>query len=235
MTPSRTALPAGRLPTYHRPVGPTLPVEKISFTVDHLILEGMLHLPAVSPPFPGVVVCHPHPLYGGNMHNLVVAEMCRCLNDKGIASLRFNFRGAGASQGTHTGGEQEPEDVRGALSFLESVKGVDAVSLGLAGYSFGAYAALNAGAADARARAMCGIAPPIALLDMGFLKNSAKSKLFIFGSRDEITPLEPFLALFSQLPGDNRYEIIQGADHFLFGCEERVAEIAASFFADKLL
>lgn len=168
------------------------------------------------------------------MHNLVVVEICRCLNQKGTAALRFNFRGTGASQGVHADGIHEPEDVKGALSYLESLGGVDGGRLGVAGYSFGAYVALAAGAVDGQAKAICGIAPPIAYIEMSFLKNCSKPKLFVFGSRDEITPLEPFLDLFRQLPGDNRYEVIQGADHFLFGYEERVAEIVADYFAERL-
>ncbi|MDP2660415.1 MAG: prolyl oligopeptidase family serine peptidase [Dehalococcoidia bacterium] len=209
-------------------------IDAVSFTVDHLRLEGMLHLPPVTPPVPAVVVCHPHPMYGGSMHNLVVAEVCRCLNEQGIAALRFNFRGTGGSQGTHTDGMQEPDDVKGALSYLEAQEVVDFGRLGVAGYSFGAYVALVAGVADGRAKALCGIAPPVSYLDMSFLKNSAKPKLFIVGSRDEITPLEPFLALLRQLPGENSHEVLDGTDHFLAGYEERVAERVASFFKEWL-
>lgn len=211
-----------------------MPVEQVTFPADHLLLEGLLHLPAANPPFPAVAVCHPHPLYGGNMQNLVVGHICRCLNEKGIGALRFNFRGTGASQGVHADGIHEPEDVKGALSYLESLESVDGGRLGVAGYSFGAYVGLAAGAADPRVRALCGIAPPMTYIDMSFLINCAKPKIFIFGSRDEITPLEPFLDLFRQLPGENHYEVIEGADHFLFGYEERVAGLVADYFAQGL-
>ena len=168
------------------------------------------------------------------MHNLVVAQICRCLNENGIAALRFNFRGTGASQGAHGEGILEREDVKGALSYLESLQTVDTAHMGVAGYSFGAFVALAAGAEDSRAKAMCGVAPPMAHADISFLKASTKPKFFIFGSRDEITPLEPFLALYAELKGDNRYEVVQGADHFLFGYEELVAETVAEYFAGKL-
>lgn len=211
-------------------------VEQVTFrSSDNLSLEGFLHLPPERGGLPGVVVCHPHPLYGGNMHNLVVAEICRCLNDQDIAALRFNFRGTGASEGRHTDGVHEPDDVMGALSYLESLERVDGGRLGVVGYSFGAFAGTKGGAADPRARAICGIAPPILLVDMSFLKASSKPKLFIFGSRDEITPLGPFMELFSELPGENRYEVLEGADHFLFGYEERAAELVAGFFAERLV
>lgn len=168
------------------------------------------------------------------MQNLVVAEICRCLNEKGMAALRFNFRGTGASQGRHGEGVSEREDVVGALSYLASIQGVDPNRVGLAGYSFGAYVALAAGAVDPRAKALCGLAPPVAHMDLSFLAGSAKPKFFIFGSRDDITPLDPFLGLYEHLPGDKSYELVQGADHFLFGYEERVAEAVASYFAQVL-
>lgn len=213
-------------------------VKGVTFSADHLTLEGVLHLPETGAPSPGVAVCHPHPLYGGNMHNLVVAEVCRCLGERGIAALRFNFRGTGASpsvgrasQGSHDEGSAERADVEGALSYLESLEAVDPHRLGVAGYSFGAFVTLAAGASDRRAKALCGIAPPLALADLSFLKGSAKPKLFILGSRDDITPLEAFLALYRQLPGDNRYQVLQGADHFLSGYEEEVAQAVAAYFA----
>lgn len=181
-----------------------------------------------------MVVCHPHPLYGGNMYNLVVAEICRCLNERGIAALRFNFRGTGASQGSHGQGVHEREDVAGALSYLESLEDIDPDRLGAAGYSFGAFVAMAAAASDVRAKALCGIAPPVAVTDLSFLKDSTKPKFFVFGSRDEITPLEPFLALFNQMPGEKCYDVIDGADHFLFGFEERAAEAVAGYFATAL-
>lgn len=156
------------------------------------------------------------------------------LGGKGIAALRFNFRGTGASQGSHGGGIQEQEDVKGALSYLTSLEGMDPDRLGVAGYSFGAFVALAAGASDQRAKALCGIAPPVAFVDLSFLKDSAKSKLFAMGSQDEICPLEPLLALFPHLQGDNRYQVVEGVDHYLSGYEERIAEMVAAYFAEVL-
>ncbi|MDP2727725.1 MAG: alpha/beta hydrolase, partial [Dehalococcoidia bacterium] len=198
-------------------------ISPVTFAADHLLLEGVLHLPEASTAVPAVVVCHPHPLYGGNMYNLVVTEICRCLVEREIAALRFNFRGTGASQGSYGEGVQEQADVRGALSYLASLEQVDPNRLGVAGYSFGAFVALAAGVTDQRAKALCGIAPPVTYVDLSFLKDSATPKFFIFGSRDEITPLDPFLDLYRQLQGENRYEVVQGTDHFLFGYEDGVA------------
>ena len=106
-------------------------------------LEGCLHLPEDGRPIAGVVVCHPHPLMGGDMHNNVVMGLCRELVGCGMAILRFNFRGVGASAGTHDQGRGEMEDAREALRYLVSLAEIDDRSIGLAGYSFGAGVAME--------------------------------------------------------------------------------------------
>ena len=88
-------------------------------------------------PLPGVVVCHPHPLGGGNMNNNLVASVYLALIESGFVALRFNFRGVGNSEGSHAQGEKEPEDAEAALDLLKGRADVDADRLGMAGYSFG--------------------------------------------------------------------------------------------------
>ncbi|HWP99559.1 MAG TPA: CocE/NonD family hydrolase [Vicinamibacterales bacterium] len=123
-----------------------------------LELEGRLHLPDGAGPFAGVVVCHPHPQYGGDMRNNVVMTVCAALTAGGFAALRFNFRGVGRSGGAFDGGRGEGLDAAAAVSHLAALPTIDATRMGLAGYSFGALAALAA--ADARLRALALIAPP---------------------------------------------------------------------------
>lgn len=202
-------------------------MERVAFPVAGLSLEGVFHRPAVEPPYPCVAVCHPHPLYGGDMDNSVVVALSRRLAEAGIGALRFNFRGTGASEGAYGGGIEEREDVRAALDFLEGLPEVDAERLGLAGYSFGALVALTT--ADPRSRGVAAVSPPFSML--GPHEDSlATPALLVFGEEDQIAPasaLPPVGALF-----DGNYEVsrIAGADHFWWGKEREAADAVATFF-----
>ncbi|HJX69980.1 MAG TPA: hypothetical protein VJ441_02685, partial [Dehalococcoidia bacterium] len=99
-------------------------------------------MPQGEPPFPAVAVCHPHPLYGGDMHNNIVLAICSALAEASIAAFRFNFRGVGRSQGAFAEGVGAQEDVKAALAFLTPSSKVDSQRVGLAGYSFGTRVAL---------------------------------------------------------------------------------------------
>ena len=107
--------------------------EKISFLSDGYEIEGLLEKSSLQK---GVVITHPHPLYGGDMHNNVVVAMARVYRQKGYTTLRFNFRGVGNSQGSYGDGVGEQEDVRAAISYLA---GLSTLKIDLAGYSFGAW------------------------------------------------------------------------------------------------
>ena len=111
---------------------------EVRFPSGELLLEGVLGLPEGDGPFPAVVVCHPHPLYGGSMDNNVVNSICEALTRASLVSFKFNFRGVGGSQGTHSGGAGEQEDVAAAISFVSDQAEVDPGRIGLAGYSAGA-------------------------------------------------------------------------------------------------
>src|SRR5581483_12420564 len=117
--------------------------ERATFPVGGITLEGLLSIPATSPQM-GVVVCHPHPLYGGEMHNNVVSALIDAFQHAGFATLRFNFRGVGRSGGSHGQGVTEVEDVKAAVSYLLSRQPVQTVVV--AGYSFGSMVGLQAGA-----------------------------------------------------------------------------------------
>ena len=132
----------------------------IFFQSGDLTMEGTLHLPSESGRFPGVVLCHPHPRYGGDMYNVIVASLARSLCDAGIAALRFNFRGVDMSEGSFDGGIGEIQDAEEALSYLSLCENVDASRVGIAGYSFGAAVALGASTRSNLARAVASIACP---------------------------------------------------------------------------
>ncbi len=132
---------------------------QVRFSASGIVLEGIFERPKAEAPFPAVVVCHPHPLYGGDMYNNVVSVICQALAQESIATLRFNFRGVGRSEGEHEEGVGEQTDVSAALDFLQSAEGVDKGRLGLAGYSFGTKVAMPVALRDERVRAVALVSP----------------------------------------------------------------------------
>jgi len=178
-----------------------------------LNIEG--YLGSVAGARAGLVVCHPHPLHGGDMENPVVTRAAEVAREAGLATLRFNFRGVGASEGHHDNGEGEQDDVRAALVTLRAnlPRGGQ---LGLTGYSFGAWVAARAAAREAGLSALCLIAPPLAMFDFGGLTPSSLDLLLVAGTRDQYCPAAEFQRLASRLPA-GRAVSIDGADHFFFG------------------
>ena len=170
------------------------------------------------------VVCHPHPLFGGTLHNKVVFHTMKALNSFGFPVLRFNFRGTGLSQGEHDHGEGEVEDVRAALDWLDAEFHLPLV---FAGFSFGAAVGLRAACADARVRAVIGVGTPVApvaadteeprVYSFDFLGDCAKPKLFVSGARDQFGPQARLEALVASVPEPKKLVIIEGADHFFEG------------------
>jgi alpha/beta superfamily hydrolase len=205
----------------------------ISFPSGGLTLEGVWHLPEASGPFPAVVVCHPHPLYGGNMSANVVFYICQALAGAGMAALRFNFRGVGKSQGEFGGGISEQEDVRAALDLVLATENIDKSKIGLAGYSFGGGVAAALAVGDERVKLLALVSP--ALPDGGEqLKGYKKPKFIIVGENDDVIGQQELRALFQEIPQPRQFEIIRGADHFWGGYEEIVAEKVTRFFAKGL-
>jgi len=170
------------------------------------------------------VVCHPHPSFGGTLHNKVVFHTMKALNGFGFPVLRFNFRGTGLSQGEHDHGEGEVDDVRAALDWLDSEFHLPLV---FAGFSFGAAVGLRAACSDARVHALIGLGMPVAPLaaEIGespvytfdFLADCAKPKLFISGARDQFGPRTKLEALVASVPEPKKLIVIEGADHFFGG------------------
>jgi len=208
--------------------------QSIRFPSGTLQLEGALHLPLGRKRSPAVVVCHPHPLYGGDMSNNVVMAVCEAIVNRGIAVLRFNFRGVGASDGRYGNGVGEQKDVRAAVSFLASIENMEEGRLGVVGYSFGAYVGLAAGCADDRVRAVCAISLPVLMSDSSSIRDCAKPKLFISGSNDDFTS-PAMIGSFVSLLSEPKRLIIAKADHFWLGVEKWAADPAAEFFAESLL
>ena len=158
-------------------------IQKIEIPCGDIILEGMISIPEGPGPFGLVVVCHPHPLYGGNMFNNVVHAVCENLGEKGLAWLKFNFRGVGKSGGRYSDGIGEQDDARAAISFGEKQERIDPEKIGVCGYSFGSTVAFAVAAKDPRVKAVAGISPFIQPPDL--LDRCSRPKLFVTGARDE--------------------------------------------------
>jgi alpha/beta superfamily hydrolase len=207
---------------------------RVSFASGRLVLEGILAIPEGAGPFPAVIVCHPHPLYGGSMDNNVVYSLSETLTQASLASFKFNFRGVGGSQGEFGQGIGEREDVEAAISFISTVKEVDSKRIGLAGYSAGAGFAFPIGFNDARIKALAAVSPPLPMFDFDFLKSCPKPKLLILGSRDDLIPINQFLEFCQNLPEPKECESIKGADHFWWGYESSLAAKVTAFFTKVL-
>jgi alpha/beta superfamily hydrolase len=179
-------------------------------------LEAIFWKPqgAAWPPL-AAVLCHPHPLFGGTMHNKVIYQTAKSLDALGLPVLRFNFRGAGLSAGTHDRGRGEREDVRAALDFLASE--FPGVPLLLAGFSFGCWVGLRVGCEDPRVTELIGLGTPVNNTDFSFLESCAKPKLFVHGSNDEHGDVRKVEVLVASLPGENQMVVVPDADHFFAG------------------
>jgi alpha/beta superfamily hydrolase len=164
------------------------------------------------------LVCHPHPSYGGTMHNKVVFHAMKALNQFGFPVLRFNFRGTGLSEGEHDLGRSEVEDVRTALEWLYGEFRLPMVS---AGFSFGAAVGLKAASPDPRVAALISLGTPLQVQDgeygYGFLQSCIKPKLFVSGGRDQFGPRASLGKLVASLPEPKRLVIVDDADHFFTG------------------
>jgi alpha/beta superfamily hydrolase len=203
--------------------------EQVSIPGPGLSLEGRLS-PGTAPG--GAVITHPHPLFGGSMANNVVWTAVRAFAARGLAALRFNFRGVGRSTGTYGGGLDEVEDVAAALEFLKSrASGPYYV----VGYSFGAAVAGRALLQGLAADGAIFIAPPIAFMDLSFLPRVPGLRLIAVGDRDELCPLANLQTLLAErqaaLPQTPApvVRVIEGADHFFGGGEELLFRILRDF------
>jgi len=164
------------------------------------------------------LVCHPHPLYGGTVHNKVVYRAMKALNAFGLPVLRFNFRGAGLSEGEHDNGQGEVNDVRTALDWLDSKFHLP---LFFCGFSFGAATGLRAACPDPRVVGLISLGTPVAaegrVYTYEFLEACAKPKLFVSGALDQYSPQEKLRRVFAAARDPKELVLVQGADHFFEG------------------
>jgi alpha/beta superfamily hydrolase len=173
-------------------------------------------------PRAAVVLAHPLPPGGGTMHNKVVYQIAKGFCRTGVAVLRFNFRGVGTSQGHFDDGPGEMADYRAALDFMAGR--YPGVELWAAGFSFGAWVAMAAGAMDDRVTALIGVAPPVDHYDFSAVVESLKPKFFIQGDRDDLCPYQSMREFYARVPGPKELVTIDGADHLFDGKTSEVAE-----------
>ena len=208
----------------------------IVFKSRELNLEGVIASPSgLQGDFPGVVVCHPHPLFGGDMNNAVVTALCQALAEESFVALRFNFRGVGGSEGEFTKGDREHEDVFAALTLLRSWPGVKKGRVGVAGYSFGASMILSNLSSSKGARSLLLISPPLASLDNKDLVGDNRPKQFIVGDRDRLVPYPSLKEKVDVMDGSAHLLGVPAADHSWRGHEAEVARRAVDFFSETLL
>ncbi len=193
--------------------------EKITFISEEHEIEGLFNKASKDK---GIVVTHPHPLYGGDMYNYVVESVVNTYLKKGYSTLRFNFRGVGRSQGSHGDGIGEQQDVISALSYLfdKGIKQAD-----LAGYSFGAWVNSMAVCKASSVHKMIMVSPPVAFIDFKPVSSIPCLELVVTGDKDDIAPPSMIKKMLPTWNPNARFEVITGADHFYSGFIDRLESI----------
>jgi alpha/beta superfamily hydrolase len=185
-------------------------------------LEALLEEPEGQAPRLAAVVCHPHPLFGGTMHNKVVYRIARGLRRAGAVVLRFNFRGVGQSHGEHGHMAGEIEDARAALAYLRAR--YPELPFALAGFSFGSRAIMHLGCEIGGARFLLAAGFATRLGPVDFLAGCPAPKIFIHSTHDEFGPRPDFERMYAQVAQPKRLIWIEATDHFFAGALEELEE-----------
>lgn len=180
------------------------------------------------------IICHPHPLFGGTMHNKVVYRIAKAFQDSGFAALRFNFRGTQQSEGRHDGGHGEQDDLRAAMNFMEQK--YTGAELWVAGFSFGAAITLKTACTDARVRALVFAGFPVSKSGEYQLNHTdcEKPKLFVQGANDEFGSVAELECFYEKLIGEKRLKIIANADHFFEGQLDHLYDAVKEFIESRV-
>ena len=188
------------------------PAGNLFVPTPHGRLEAILKEPRAGSIRGVALVLHPHPLFGGTMHNKVVFRAAAALNDAGLIALRINFRGVGQSTGTHDEGYGERDDVWAALDYL--ARNYPGQEITLCGFSFGARVGLEVGIDDDRVALLISIGTPVDKYDFSFLEACRKPILFVHGEHDEYGNVERLRELVGKIKALVELKIIKGAGHF---------------------
>lgn len=213
---------------------PVAQLETVHIPVSHGALEGLMRRPDTPAEVPAraaelaAVVCHPHPLGGGTMHNKVVFRVAQALGELGMPVLRFNFRGVGRSSGQFDEGRGERDDVRAALDYLAAA--YPTLGLCLAGFSFGSWVGLPVGAADPRVRQLIGVGVPVASLSVDALAGCVIPKLIVQGEHDQYGPPETLRVWFAALAEPKHLTVVPAADHFFTNQQTELRVAVLDYF-----
>jgi alpha/beta superfamily hydrolase len=195
-------------------------------------LEAVLWTPICEEePSIAAVLCHPHPLFGGTLHNKVVYQAAKSLDALGIPVLRFNFRGAGMSAGEHDRGLGELEDVQAAIDFLANEYA--GASLLAGGFSFGSWVSMRVGCADSRVHELLGIGIPVNNSDLSYLESCNKPKLIVQGTNDEHGAWEKVETVVAHAAGGTRLSFVQDADHFFTGKLDQLDRAVTTWLSER--
>jgi len=195
--------------------------QPVSFHCDELCLSGLLHRAAGDR---AAIITHPHPLYGGDMHNPVVEIITRAYQSAGYSTLRFNFRGTGRSQGEFGGGTEETDDIAAAVAYLTADGMVEPE---LAGYSFGAWVCALGAEKFRKIRRIIMVAPPVDFTDFKDVRRIPALSAVITGSEDPFAPPERIGAMIPGWSPSARLVVIDGADHFFSGFDRELEKAMA--------
>lgn len=210
----------------------TYPAGNLFIDVAHGRLEAILKEPQEARG--AALVLHPHPMGGGTMHNKVVFRAASALNDAGLVTLRINFRGVGASSGTHDEGRGEIEDALAGLDYLSEHYPQSPVTL--AGFSFGSRVGMEVGIRDERVLNLISIGTPVDKYDFSFIEECRKPILFVHGDRDEFGRVDSLRSLVSRLPAQAhaRLEIVSDADHFFAGRLDEMKRVITEWMKEQI-
>ncbi|MFX1366263.1 MAG: alpha/beta hydrolase [Promethearchaeota archaeon] len=196
---------------------------EIELEAEYFRSKGSIDLPVV-------LICHPHPQYGGNMFNNVVSGVFNNIIKNDISCLRFNFRGVGKSTGVHSGGSGELDDVKACIDFLINEKNHERIMI--CGYSYGATIGCSAINYSEKIIGYVSISFPWDFMGSKYkkLSQSSKPKLFIQGNQDNVAVYGRFQENINYYKDPKTSKIIEGADHFYIGYELQVAEEVLAFY-----
>jgi alpha/beta superfamily hydrolase len=204
----------------------------VTFPSGDATLEGRLTVR--TPGAAAVVICHPHPGYGGSMENNVVYAVRDAVTGLGLTALIFNFRGVGKSTGSSTGELTDARDVRAAVDFIAARSDLKPEAIYLVGYSYGAWVGIYHAISDARVKAWVAISPPTGMFDFSFFAESPVPKLIVCGNADDFVATDELKRIYERLAEPKRLATIKGADHFYWGQESAVTKEVEYFFKEMV-